>query len=392
MGVPLLDLKTQNAALEPELKRAFERVLQSGMFILGPEVDALEAALAAKIGVKHAVTVSSGTDALVLALMALGIGPGDEVLVPTFTFFATAGSVHRLGATPVFVDACPACFNLDVREAAAKVTPRTKAILPVHLFGQAADMDAVLALAKQHKLAVVEDCAQSLGATYKGRQVGTFGEFGTYSFFPSKNLGGFGDGGLLVTNDDALADKARILRVHGMKPKYYHKFVGANFRLDALQCALLGVKLPHYDGYNARRQANAAYYLEKLKSLPGVAVADIAHCCHGATVDAPAGAKLILPAACPHNGHIWNQFTLRVPGTGRRDALREHLQRKQIGHDVYYPLVLEDQECFAPLRGKGQGSVVAKRLASEVLSIPVYPELSRAQQDEVIAALAEFVK
>ena len=246
MKVPLLDVNAQNLPLERELTETFTRVLHSGRFIMGPEVVALEEEVADFVGASHGIGVSSGTDAILLALMALGIGPGDEVLCPTFTFFATAGCVSRVGATPVFVDACPVCFNLDVEDAASKVTARTKAIIPVHLFGQSADMDAVMELAGKHGLKVIEDGAQAIGSRYKGRDCGSIGDFGTYSFFPSKNLGGFGDGGMLVCNDPDLADKARVLRMHGSKPKYYHKYIGGNFRLDPLQAALLRVKLRHY--------------------------------------------------------------------------------------------------------------------------------------------------
>ena len=251
MNVNLLDLKAQNGALEPELNEAFLRVLRSGHFILGPEVDRFERALAEFTGAKHALGVSSGTDAILVALMAHGIGPGDEVLCPSFTFFATAGCVARVGATPVFVDSCPVCFNLDVRDAARRITPRTKAIIPVHLFGQPAEMDGVLDLARRHGLRVIEDAAQAMGATYRGRQVGTLGDFGTISFFPTKNLGALGDAGALLTNDTALFERAKILRMHGMDPKYVHQVVGGNFRLDALQAAMLSVKLPRFDGYSA---------------------------------------------------------------------------------------------------------------------------------------------
>src|SRR5882672_10378421 len=232
MKVPLLDLKQQNAPLAAGLRAAFERVLASGQFVLGPEVEALERQTAALLEVKHALGVSSGTDAILLALMTLGIGPGDEVICPSFTFFATAGCVARTGARPVFADSCPVCFNIDVADAARKTTAKTKAIIPVHLFGQAAEMDGVMALAEQYEVAVIEDAAQALGASYKGRRVGSIGAFGTFSFFPSKNLGGLGDSGMLVTNNDALAEKARLLRTHGSKPKYYHRVVGANFRMD----------------------------------------------------------------------------------------------------------------------------------------------------------------
>ena len=379
MGVPLLDVNAQNLPLESELRAAFERVLRSGQFIMGPDVPAFEVEVANFVGAKHAIGVSSGTDAILLALMALGIGTGDEVLCPTFTFFATAGCVARAGAKPVFVDADPLTFNLDVTDAARKVTSRTKAIIPVHLFGQSADMDAVMKLAAEHKLAVIEDAAQSLGASYKGKPVGTIGTFGIYSFFPSKNLGALGDAGLLVSNDDRLAEQARLLRTHGAKPKYYHKFVGGNFRLDSMQAAFLRVKLPHYNGYTGRRKANAAYYTEKLGKLSGVAIAS----------EADPRAKLILPVAHSDREHIWNQYTLRLPGAGRRDALRKHLTDRGIGTEIYYPVPMHEQECFAYCDAKGS-CPTATRLAQEVISIPIYPELAPAQREEVVAQLRLF--
>lgn len=381
MPVPLLDLNAQNLALESELKAAFERVLRHGQFILGKEVTDFEAAIAKFTGAKHALGVSSGTDAILLALMAAGIGPGDEVLCPSYTFFATAGCVARAGAKPVFVDADPVTFNLDVADAARRITPRTKAIIPVHLFGQAAAMDETLALARQHSLLVIEDTAQSMGAAHRGRQLGTIGDMGTYSFFPSKNLGAFGDAGLLVCNDDTLAEKARLLRTHGSKPKYYHKLVGGNFRLDALQAALLAVKLPHYASYTERRRANAAYYTERLRALPGVQPVN------AATPDA----RLLLPVALPGNDHIWNQYTLRVLGAGQRDALRAALEAKKIGTEIYYPVPMHLQECFAYCGCRAEDLPVARQLAGEALSVPIYPELTRAQQDEVIAAIAQFL-
>lgn len=381
MKVPLLDVNAQNLPLEAELTAAFTRVLRSGQFILGPEVAALEQECAAMVGAKHGIGVSSGTDAILLALMALGIGLGDEVLVPTFTFFATAGCVARVGATPVFVDAREDDFNLDVTKAEAKISPRTKAIIPVHLFGQSADMDAVMALAQRHNLFVIEDGAQAIGATYKGKPVGSIGHFGTYSFFPSKNLGGFGDGGLLVTNDDALAEKARLLRTHGSKPKYYHKMVGGNFRLDPLQAALLRVKLPHYSEYTRRRQENAAYYTEQLLKVPGVAV-------WSAAAPVPEGTRLLLPGPLPGNGHIWNQYTIRVLGAGRRDALKQHLNAEGIGCEIYYPVTMDQQECFAYTPESSRSECeTAHRLAAESLSIPIFPELTREQQSIVIECI-----
>ena len=393
--VPLLDVNAQNHPLESELQAAFMQVLKHGRFIMGPEMEVFEKEVAAMTGAKHALAVSSGTDALLLALMALDIKPGDEVLCPAFTFFATAGAVSRLGAVPVFTDICPICFNIDINDARRKVTSKTKAIIPVHLFGQCADMDPILALAAEHGLKVVEDAAQSIGAAYKGRQSGTMGHFGTYSFFPSKNLGGFGDGGMLVTNDDELAEFARVLRVHGSKPKYYHHYVGGNFRMDTLQCALLSVKLKRYAQYTADRQRNAAHYIDALAKLPGVVQADPAHCKCASTQNAAlaaAGAKIVLPVAYAHNSHIWNQFTLRVLGAGKRDALKDHLLAKKIGCEVYYPVTLDQQQCFANLPASSRsGCDVSHQLAGEVLSIPIYGELTEAQRDEVIAAIAEWL-
>lgn len=373
MAVPLFDTRIQNNALAADLQAAFARVLASGMFILGPEVQAFERQCADYLGVRHALGISSGTDAILLALMALDIGPGDEVLCPSFTFFATAGCVARTGAKPVFCDVRADTFNLDVADAARRITPRTKAILPVHLYGQAADMEAINALARKHGLKVVEDAAQAVGATQGSRRAGSLGDFGAFSFFPTKNLGAFGDAGLLTTNDDRLAEHARLLRTHGAHPKYYHKFVGGNFRLDAVQAALLAVKLPHLDAYAQRRAANAARYTAHFAPLAGV------------------GTRLVLPSSQPGNGHIWNQYTLRLPGAGRREALRDWLAARQIGSEIYYPVPLHAQACFAALGQTDADLPVSARLAEEVLSIPIFPELTLAQQDEVIAAVSEFV-
>ncbi len=368
MKVPFLDLKPQNTAVGQELKAAFERVLRSGQFILGPEVEAFEQSVAEVSGARHALGVSSGTDAILLALMALGIGPGDELLCPSFTFFATAGCVARVGATPVFVDSCPVCFNLDVDDARRRVTARTRAIIPVHLFGQTADMDAVLALAREHGLRVIEDAAQAIGAAYRGRPAGSMGDFGAFSFFPSKNLGGFGEGGLLTTNDDALAERARVLRNHGMEPKYIHGRIGGNFRMDALQAALLAVKLPRLQQYAGRRRENAAYYSARLD-----------------------GAGVVLPSAYAHNEHVWNQYTLRVPH-GRRDALRDHLSSSGIGTEIYYPVPLHLQECFRSGCGPPAALPACERLAAECLSLPIYPELPREQRDAVVEAIIGFFR
>lgn len=367
--VPLLDLGAQNQPLDAELKAAFARLLESSQFILGPEVTRFEERAAESVGVRHAIGVSSGTDALLLSLMTLGIGPGDEVLCPSFTFFATAGAIARTGATPVFVDSLDADFSIDPADAERRMTGNTKAIIPVHLFGQAADMDGVLRLAKAHGLAVLEDAAQSMGATHVGQQVGTMGGLGAFSFFPSKNLGGFGDGGMITTDDDALAKRARILRVHGGAPKYYHKAIGGNFRMDPLHAALLGVKLDHFPGYLAKRRANAAQYLERL-----------AQCAH------VADGRLVLPGEVDGRGHTWNQFTLRV-ANGRRDDLQAHLAANDIGSAIYYPVPLHRQECFAHLPSFGESLPVCEKMAGEVLSIPVYPEMSEAQLGHVADTL-----
>lgn len=379
--VPLLDLGPQNRALEAELRAAFERVMGSNMFILGPEMDAFEKDCASALGVKHAIGVSSGTDALLLALMALGVGKGDEVLLPAFTFFATAGSVVRLGAEPVWCDVDPHTYNLDLADAARKIGPRCKAIMPVHLFGQSMDMVAVTAFAKAHKLFVIEDAAQSMGARWQGKPTMAWGEFGATSFFPSKNLGGFGDSGLVTTSDDSLAERARILRVHGMQPKYYHKLVGANFRMDPLQAAMLRAKLPHLPAYNCARAGNALFYKSTLQGKPGIIEN---------TPGASSAAKILLPKDFSGEG-IWNQFTLRVLN-GKRDALKAFLAERKIGSEVYYPLTLDRQECFRGIGRGTDGLGVSHRLSEEVLSIPIFPELTDIQRSTVADALAEFAR
>jgi dTDP-4-amino-4,6-dideoxygalactose transaminase len=369
MSVPLLDVNAQNLPLEAELKQVFENVLRSGRFILGEEVEAFEKECAAALGAKHAISISSGTDALIIALMALDIGPGDEVLCPSFTFFATAGSVFRTGATPVFCDVRTDCFGIDVESMKAKLTSKTKAVIPVHLYGQSADMDAITSFAKEHGLKVIEDVAQSFGATYRGRGCGTIGEIGSYSFFPSKNLGGFGDGGLVTTESFELFEKMLRLRNHGMHPRYYHSMVGGNFRMDALQCALLRVKLHRIGDYAAGRTRNANYYSRRLSAV--------------------ANGSLILPCDRDHAGHVWNQYTLRVPG--RRDELKAHLTEKGIGCEIYYPVPMHRQECFATLPEHSLSNcTVSDQLAAEVISIPIYPELTEAQLDEVVDALVSF--
>ncbi len=368
--VPLLDLNQQNQPLAAELKDTFARVLDSSQFILGPEVTEFERQVAAGVGATHAIGVSSGTDALLLSLMALDIGPGDEVLCPSFTFFATAGSVSRTGATPVFVDSLDDDFNLDLEDAARRVTDKTKAIIPVHLFGQAADMDAVQRLASAHDLMVLEDAAQSMGTQLGEKKAGTMGDLCAFSFFPSKNLGGFGDGGMITTDDDALAERVRILRVHGGAPKYFHKAIGGNFRLDPLQAALLRTKLVHLPDYIARRRANAVTYLERLAESAPVREG-----------------RLFLPSEMSGRTHTWNQFTLRVTN-GKRDVLMEYLAANQIGSAIYYPVPLHRQECFSNLAGVEARLPICEKMADEVLSIPIYPELSTEQIDHVINTIA----
>jgi len=349
--------------------------------------------------VRHAIGVSSGTDAILLALMTLGIGAGDEVICPSFTFFATAGCIARVGARPIFTDSCPVCFNMNVADVARKLTSRTKAIMPVHLFGQAADMDPLQDLAARHRLAIIEDAAQSLGAESRGRKVGGIGTFGAFSFFPTKNLGACGDAVLLVANDDALAERARLLRTHGARQKYYHEKVGANFRLDALQAALLSVKWPHYSEYTARRRENAAFYTDQLSKLPGVTPADLGDsaCCgrtnpHGRPAVAPGSEpRLVLPVAYGHNSHIWNQFTVRVSAPGRRDALKRFLAERGVGSEIYYPVPLHRQQCFAVASGEPPQLPVADALAAECLSLPVFPELTRDQLSEVVGAIGSFI-
>jgi dTDP-4-amino-4,6-dideoxygalactose transaminase len=366
MAVPLLDLTRQYAPLRDEVREVLDRVCDSQRFILGPEVEAFERESARALGSAHAVGVSSGTDALLVALMALDVGPGDEVILPSFTFFATAGVVARLGATPVFADIDPVDYCMPASEVARLRTPRTRAVIPVHLFGQAADMAGILEAADG--LPVIEDCAQSWGAAFNGQQVGSMGIMGAFSFFPSKNLGGFGDGGLVTTGDDGLAARLRELRMHGQSGPYLHPRVGGNFRLDALQGAILRVKLPHVEAWIGGRRANAARYRELFEQagLAGV---------------------VGLPEEVPGRGHTYNQFVIRVP---RRDELRAYLLERGIGCAVYYPLPLHLQPCFAGLGGSDGDLPQAERASREVLAIPVFPELTAAEQEEVVGAIADF--
>jgi dTDP-4-amino-4,6-dideoxygalactose transaminase len=353
MKVPLLDLKAQYAGIKDEVLSAVSEVLDSQVCILGPKVAELERQVAALSDCKFGVGVSSGTDALLAALMALEIGAGDEVITTSFTFFATAGCVSRTGATAVFVDIDPRTYNIDPQQIERAITPRTKAIIPVHLFGQMCDMDPVMEIARRHKLYVIEDAAQAISSTYKGRKAGSIGHVGCFSFFPSKNLGGAGDGGMLVTNDAVLHDRLLVMRSHGSKPKYYHKVIGGNFRLDPLQAAVLLVKLPHLDAWSYGRRGNASIYDQEFAS-------------------SPIGTPWVSPDAIS----IYNQYVIRVP---ERDELMAHLNANQIGCEIYYPVPMHLQECFSNLGYKKGNLPEAERAAGEVLALPVYPELSREQ-------------
>jgi dTDP-4-amino-4,6-dideoxygalactose transaminase len=375
MKIPILDLKRQYQSIKSEIDSAIARVIESGQFILGPEVEAFEREVAQYLGVKHAIGVASGTDALWLSLKAAGVGPGDRVIVPSFTFFATAGAVCNVGAIPVFADVDPRTFNLDpssvqnLLRSNTQLQDTAKAIIPVHLYGQPAEMDALLKIARHYELIVIEDVAQAIGAQYKDRTVGTLGHLGCFSFFPTKNLGAYGDGGLVVTNDGALAERVRMLRVHGSKPKYYHHIVGTNSRLDALQAAILRVKLTHLDEWTSARQKLAARYDQALSQIEGLAV----------------------PYKAPDRTHIYHQYTIRVLG-GRRDALQKHLKEHGIGTEIYYPLPLHLQPCFQHL-GYREGQLPeSERASREVLSLPMFPELTESEQKYIIETVENFVR
>lgn len=386
INVPLLDLKAQYDTIRDEVEPVIRKVVEDQWFIMGPEVQNLENEIAAYTGAKHAIGCASGSDALLLAAMVLDIGPGDEVICPSFTFFATGGSLARLGITPIYADIDPVTYNMDpghVRTLAKKCK-RLKAIMPVHLFGQAVDMDAYTAIGKEFGVPVIEDAAQAIGTKdTKGRMVGTRGDIGCFSFFPSKNLGGFGDGGIITTNDDALAAKLGILRVHGGKPKYYHSIIGINSRLDALQAAVLRVKLRYLEAWHEGRAENAKFYDERF---------------------AAAGAKT---SATPLNGdglqlrtpepaseparHVYNQYVIRVPAE-IRDDLRTHLGEQKIGTEIYYPVPLHMQECFAYLKQNKPGSLPeSESAAAETLALPIYPELNDAQRRHVTETVIAFV-
>jgi dTDP-4-amino-4,6-dideoxygalactose transaminase len=368
--IPLLDLTAENTPLLPEIREAFERVFAKNAFVLGQEVEFFEREVAAYLGVKHAIGVSSGTDALLVAMMALGIGPGDEVVTSPFSFFATAGCIARLGAKPVFVDIDPDTFNLDPNGVGAALSERTRAIMPVHLYGQPADMSALRAISEAFAVPIVEDAAQAIGAHHALGPVGGLGALAAFSFYPTKNLGGFGDGGLVTTDDDDLAQRVRILRVHGGERRYYHAVIGGNFRLDGLQGAVLRVKLPHLTKWTEARKKNAALYdllfLEE---------------------DVPDGALTTPKKVEP--GHVFNQYVVRVRD---RDRLKAHLTDRRIGSEVYYPLPLHLQECFAGL-GHGVGSFPeSERAASEVLALPIHPALAQSEVERIVSEIGSALR
>ena len=366
MPVPLLNLGKQNAPLLPQMQQLFEHAVTSSGFVLGPQVEAFERDLAVFCGSRHAVGVSSGTDALLMALMALGIGPGDEVITSPFTFIATASCIIRIGATPVFVDIDPATFNIAPSKIEAAITAHTKAVIPVHLYGQMADMAPIMRTAKAHNLKVIEDAAQAIGAGDGPGRAGSIGDVGCLSFYPTKNLSALGDAGACTVNDPALASRLISLRVHGQEGRYRHTSIGGNFRIDALQAAVLGLKLQHLSGWTEARRALALRYAMLLGDTP-----------------------LVLPTEGASKYHVYNQYTVRVPND-HREALREHLRKREIGHEVYYPTPLHLQPCFGELDIKAGDLPIAEQAANEVLSLPIDPCLTQPQQDEVAAAVCEF--
>lgn len=385
MRVPLLDLKPQYHSLKKELDEAIIKVAESQYFILGPEVAGMEKEFCDYLGCKHALGVSSGTDALLLALMAIDIKPGDEVIVPTYSFFATAGVVSRLFATPVLVENDPVTFNMDPKDFEKKITSKTKAVIPVHLYGQSADLDEIIKIAKKHNIIVIEDAAQAIGTQYKdGRFVGTVGDIGCFSFFPSKNLGCYGDGGLVTTNNDELAKILTIKRVHGGEPKYYHKVIGGNFRIDALQSAVLRVKLPHLDNWSEKRRRNANRYTQLFKD------AGLAEETGRTSFDEMN--KVLLPKAVydsskVKNYHIYNQYIVRVE---KRDEIRDFLTKNEIGTEIYYPVPFHLQECFKDLGYKKGDFPISEFSADTSLALPIYPELSDDQLVYVVDTFKKF--
>ena len=366
-SVALLDLKRQYETIKDEIAESLKRVCDSGAFVLGPEVKTLEQNLAQYSQVEHAIACASGSDAILLALMAVDIGPGNEVLVPSFTFFATASAVSRLGAVPVFVDIDPVSFNMDIIDAERKVTERTRAIIPVHLFGQMAEMNRLSTLARNYNLTIIEDAAQAVGAELEGRRAGSWGEMGAFSFYPTKNLGGAGDGGLLTTRDAQLAKRLGLLRVHGMEPRYYHSLIGINSRMDSLQAAVINVKLKYLENWTMMRIQNARRYNDLFTE---------------ARLDQVLG----LPKVLPNRRHVWNQYTVRVPG-GMRDDLRKSLAERKIGSEIYYPLGLHEQECYRFLGYAAESLPETYKASREVLALPIFPELTEHEQRTVVRGI-----
>lgn len=370
-SVPLLDLKAQYASIKDEVVPVVNEIMESQYFIGGPKLKEFEKNIAKYCQSDYALGVSSGTDALILALMALDIKPGDEVIVPVYSFFATAGCVARLNAKPVFVDIDPSTYNMDPEKLENAITPKTKAIIPVHLYGQLADMVKIKSIAQKHNLAIIEDGAQAIGAEdAQGNRAGTFGDIGCFSFFPSKNLGAFGDGGLVTTKDNILFEKMTYLKNHGANPKYYHKMIGGNFRLDALQAAVLTIKLKYLDDWTKARQENAKFYRTGITAC-------------GLEKD------ILVPMAVPGYRHIYNQFIIR---SKKRDALLTFLRSKNIGSEIYYPVTFNNQECFSYLGYRNGDFPKAEKAAAETLAIPIYPELTMDQKDYILDSMQEFVK
>lgn len=374
MYVPLLDLKAQYSTIKTEIEIALAEVMESQQFILGPKVEQCEHAIAQYSGCSHAVGVSSGTDALLACLMAENIGPGDEVITTPYTFFATVGAIARVGATPVFVDIDPVTYNLDPLQIPSRVTGRTRAIIPVHLYGQMADMGTVMRVAGKHGLAVIEDAAQAIGAASGGRRAGSIGHYGCFSFFPSKNLGAAGDGGMIVTNDAGRAERLKCLRAHGSERKYHHKIVGGNFRLDALQAAVVSAKLPHLDQWTAARQRNAKKYNQLFSEAGLLAASD--------------GSPHVGLPSVVTDRHIFNQYVIRV---SRRDQLQKFLRQRGIATEVYYPVPMHLQDCFAYLGHEIDAYPESERAAKETLALPIYPELSEGQLRYVVDSICDFV-
>ncbi len=385
MKVPLLDLKAQHLSIKEEINAAIAEVMESQCFILGPKVQECENEIARYSGCRHALGVSSGSDALLICLMAEGIGPGDEVITTPYTFFATAGAIARVGAKPVFVDIDPVTYNIDPAQIEVAVTARTRAIIPVHLYGQMAGMDEITRIAEKHRLVVIEDAAQAIGAEFKSRRAGSIGHYGCFSFFPSKNLGAAGDAGMVVTNDGKRAEKLTQLRAHGAKTKYFYQIIGGNFRLDAIQAAIISVKLRYLDGWTSARQRNAARY-EKLFLEAGLNVTDTSSYATGTFAS---GTTEILPPRVMTDRHIFNQYVIRVP---RRDELKAALASKGVGTEVYYPVPMHLQECFNHL-GHSPGSFPeSEGAARETLALPIYPELGEEQARHVVRCVREFFR